>query len=46
MDKELNFEDYGIKFSDNDFKGVTKETLEKCLERIKLTKKNLENKNK
>lgn len=42
MDKELNFEDYGIKFSDNDFKGVTKETLAKCLEKIKTTKNNLE----
>ena len=46
MEKKLSFEDYGIEFNENDFNGVSKETLEKCRERIKTTMDKLEKKEK
>lgn len=46
MEEKITFEDYGIEFNENDFKGVSKETLEKCKERIKTTINKLEEKEK
>ena len=34
MDDKIQFESYGIEFSDEDFDGVDKETLIKCKKRL------------
>ena len=46
MEKEdkIVFEDYGIEFTDEDFKGVDVETLERCKSKLKELLKKLENK--
>ena len=47
MSKEndkIVFEDYGIEFTDDDFKGVDQETLIKCKRKLNDLLKKLENK--
>lgn len=40
---EVNFEEFGIKFTDEDFEGVSKETLIKCREKIDKLLEKIEN---
>lgn len=46
MEKEdkIVFEDYGIEFTDEDFKGVDQETLIRCKEKLNELLKKLNNK--
>ena len=41
--KPIEFEEYGIKFTDEDFEGVSKETLISCQEKIEEFIKESEN---
>lgn len=44
MEDKIVFEDYNIEFTDQDFKGISKETLEKCKERLEEAIKKAEEK--
>lgn len=44
MEGKITFEDLGIEFTDDDFEGVSKETLRQCKERIEKTMNKLEEK--
>ena len=37
MEEKIIFEDYGIEFTDEDFEGVDKETLQECKKKIEET---------
>lgn len=43
MDKKIVFEDYDIEITDEDIKGVDKETLIKCRDRLNEAIKKAEN---
>lgn len=44
MEEKIIFEDYGIEFTEEDFKGVDKETLLKCKKILQKAIKNVERK--